>query len=398
MTTLRIVESHEYKAALELSMYAFQAASMSEEERDTYLERTKQLAEVWGVFDEKEQLAAKMNLLDFEVMIAGKAFAMGGVASVSTWPEYRRKGYVAQLLQHGLQEMRNKKQSISMLHPFSFAFYRRYGWETYIEYKQYGMSTQELPKIKQIKGSMERIMKPLDEWASLNNIYATYIQHYTGMLVRPEPIWKFNVLEDKGLHAAVYRNDAGEQRGYILYKIEKSKFIVDEMIFLDEEAREQLWKYICQHDSMVKEIEWSAPIDDYFTQLIDNPRIKQEVKPYFMARIVDVEQFVTQYPFEKTGKSHDITIKIEDDVASWNDHVFDIHISENGVAQIEQVVDVAEQKDIITVSIQSLTSMMMGYQTVDMLTKTNRLQGPKNTIEVLKQVIPSQTTYLSDFF
>ncbi len=54
---------------------------------------------------------------------------MGGVAGVATYPEYRRSGYVKELLQHSLQTMKKDGYTVSMLHPFAVAFYRKYGWE-----------------------------------------------------------------------------------------------------------------------------------------------------------------------------------------------------------------------------------------------------------------------------
>ncbi|TKH33755.1 GNAT family N-acetyltransferase, partial [Paenibacillus polymyxa] len=40
-------------------------------------------------------------------------------------------GMVSRLLTHALEEMKTAGQSLSFLHPFSFAFYRKFGWETY---------------------------------------------------------------------------------------------------------------------------------------------------------------------------------------------------------------------------------------------------------------------------
>ncbi len=52
---------------------------------------------------------------------------MGGVAGVATYPEYRRSGYVKELLQHSLQTMKKDGYTVSMLHPFAVSFYRKYG-------------------------------------------------------------------------------------------------------------------------------------------------------------------------------------------------------------------------------------------------------------------------------
>ena len=62
---------------------------------------------------EGEDLAAKLHLIPFHIYIGKEKFKMGGVAGVATYPEYRRSGYVKELLQHSLQIM--KKMAIQSL-------------------------------------------------------------------------------------------------------------------------------------------------------------------------------------------------------------------------------------------------------------------------------------------
>lgn len=116
---IRTVTEEHYEDSLDLSSFAFQM-SMTNEERAT---RRSQFhpEEKWGAFEE-DKLLAQLTLLPLSVYINGKKFAMGGLAGVSTWPEYRRQGLVSQLLCHSLETMRQAGQTISMLHPFEFSF------------------------------------------------------------------------------------------------------------------------------------------------------------------------------------------------------------------------------------------------------------------------------------
>ena len=75
------------------------------------LTKMKESHEVYGIM-EGEDLAAKLHLIPFHIYI-GKKFKMGGVAGVATYPEYRRSGYVKELLQHSLQTM--KKMALQSL-------------------------------------------------------------------------------------------------------------------------------------------------------------------------------------------------------------------------------------------------------------------------------------------
>ena len=88
----------------------------------------KESHEIYGIMEGKD-LAAKLHLIPFHIYIGKEKFKMGGVAGVATYPEYRRSGYVKELLQHSLQTMKKDGYTVSMLHPFAVSFYRKYGWE-----------------------------------------------------------------------------------------------------------------------------------------------------------------------------------------------------------------------------------------------------------------------------
>src|SRR5690606_11959965 len=144
---LRALTTADFEESMKLSSFAFQyplTAEQLEERRASFL--TDDVYRV-GVF-QHEHLCAQVTLLHLNVYVNGELFSMGGIAGVSTWPEHRRHGYVARILKELLVKMKENGQSISMLHPFSFSFYRKYGWETYIEYKQYEMSADHLSSLR----------------------------------------------------------------------------------------------------------------------------------------------------------------------------------------------------------------------------------------------------------
>ena len=125
MNVIQLKED-KFREALRLSEYAFQY-KVDEERLKQQLIKMKESHEVYGIM-EGEDLAAKLHLIPFHIYMGKEKFKMGGVAGVATYPEYRRSGYVKELLQHSLQTMK-KMDTVSMLHPFAVSFYRKYGWE-----------------------------------------------------------------------------------------------------------------------------------------------------------------------------------------------------------------------------------------------------------------------------
>lgn len=63
------------------------------------------------------------------------------------------------------------------------------------------------------------------------------------------------------------------------------------MFIVNREAQRGLWNFICQHDSMLNEVELTVRMEEDLDFLTVEPRVKQDIYPYSMARIVDVEGF-----------------------------------------------------------------------------------------------------------
>ena len=395
LVELRNITVDEVEASLELAMYAFQF-KLSENELEQSKARVK-LDEVWGVFDE-DQLIAQLTLLPLHAYIGGKPMAMGGIAGVSTWPEHRRQGAVAQLMVHALKQMRDNGQTISFLTPFDFQFYRRYGWEMYVEYKAYTIETSLLPPRCQVGGTIKRYNE-LDQSLvdRIAPVYENYASGYNGTLVRSGGWWFQSIFKRNQGQVAVYTNAEDQITGYLFYKIENREFIVHEMVYLNPDARQGLWNFISNHDSMIERVQLKAPSDDSLSYLLSNPRFEQKLIPYFMGRIVDVESFLTNYPFASAVEHGKLTIAITDEYAPWNEGVYQIEFNENGHAVTKYNQPNADEAQI-SCSIQSLSAMMIGFKRPLELAQLLQLQGDPQAIHFLEARIPTKTTYLMDFF
>ncbi|MGG4219559.1 GNAT family N-acetyltransferase [Paenibacillus jamilae] len=393
---IRQLQREEFEAAIELSQYAFQF-TMSPEDLEKAKKKFKP-EQTWGVFDGPD-LNAKLTLLPLQVYIHGQVFDMGGIAGVATWPEKRRGGMVSRLLTHALEQMKNAGQSLSFLHPFSFAFYRKFGWETYTEYKKYVIPIDKFPAKLKTEGVVKRDVKNISE---LDQVYQSYASRYNGTLVRDKEWWQERILNEN-YQTVVYYTDAGDPQGYALYKIEDKQLNCDELVYESETARRALWTYFANHDSMITQGEFIyIPADDNLPFLLDDPRIQQETVPYFMGRIVDVAAFVQRYPFEQIGEETSLTFHLTDRYAPWNEGVWRLTITAEGHGHLDRV-DTSDLPDHATVAdlelgIQSLTTLMLGYQQADDLYNWGRIEGSSKSVTALKRVIPIKQTFLLDFF
>ncbi|MEE4565333.1 enhanced intracellular survival protein Eis [Paenibacillus polymyxa] len=393
---IRQLQSEEFEAAIGLSQYAFQFTMTPED-----LEKAKKKfkpEQTWGIFDGPD-LNAKLTLLPLQVYIHGQVFDMGGIAGVATWPEKRRGGMVSRLLTHALEEMKTAGQSLSFLHPFSFAFYRKFGWETYTEYKKYVIPIDKFPAKLKTEGIVKRDIKNISE---LDQVYQSYASRYNGTLVRDKAWWQERILNEN-YRTVLYYTDAGDPQGYALYKIEDKQLNCDELVYENETARRALWTYFANHDSTITQGKFIyVPADDNLPFLLDDPRIQQETVPYFMGRIVDAVAFVERYPFEQIGEETSLTLHLTDRYAPWNEGVWRLTITAEGQGHLARVdtsnLSVNDTVADLELGIQSLTTLMLGYQQADNLFNWGRIEGSSESVAALKRVVPTKQTFLLDFF
>lgn len=400
---IRQLKKEEIEMSLQLSSFAFQYTIPKEDWEKAVSGEVPD--EVWGGFD-GEQLVAKVRVRPLRAYLQGRIVEMGGIAAVASWPEYRRGGIVASLLIRALSVMREAGQAISFLTPFSFAFYRRYGWETYTDRIKYTVETALLPRIEpeRVPGQVIRVGNDVE---LLSPIYEKYASMFNGMLNRSKE-WSEELLDRKKGQVSIYRDQYDEPQGYIHYQVKNNELFIHELITLNHEAKLGLWRYIANHDSMIKQVVLFAPTDYALPFLLDNPRIKQEIEPYFMARIVDIEKLIEQYSFLVStdrrarwsdGKSVRLHIHITDQHAHWNNGLWELTVHGDGSAKIcRSGLENNAHNPRLSCDIQTLSTLLMGYKRASYLYEIGRLQGDEWLAQLLEAIVPVQTTFLSDFF
>ena len=386
MNVIRLKED-KFKEALRLSESAFQY-KVDEERLQQQLIKMKESHEIYGIM-EGEDLAAKLHLIPFHIYIGKEKFKMGGVAGVATYPEYRRSGYVKELLQHSLQTMKKDGYTVSMLHPFAVAFYRKYGWELCADLLICHMTKSDLVMKKHVNGTVKRFNKE-NHPEEVEKLYETFAARFSGMLIRDKKWWLQAVYDD--LTLAIYYDENKTAAGYMLYKIENNKMTVEEFVPLHNEARNGLWNFICQHDSMIKELEMTVSENEPLLYTLQEPRVKAEIKPYFMGRIVDVEQFLKQYELNWNDVQQEVILHITDSFAQWNN--VSVRLANHEITIMkEETIDRGIKLDI-----NALSTIMFGYKRPLQLNELEIISGSEAEIQAFEKIVPVREAFIYDFF
>lgn len=396
---IRPLEESDLKQFNELLSYVFQITEADIEESG-YADKREMIqskrpilvySKVFGWFDH-EKLVSQIAIYPCEVNIHGKQYKMGGVTGVGTYPEYARQGLMLELVKVALENMREDGQTISYLYPYNIPYYRAKGWEIMSDKLSFKIRDTQLPKYVDVPGNVER--HPVDHEDVLA-VYNQFAKRNHGALKRTdfhwEEYWRYENEEERT--AAVYYDEAGEAKGVLFYWVAEEVFHAKEMFYLNQEARNGLWNFIGAHFSMVYRIEGDIYKNEPLSFLLEDSKIKETIEPYYMARIVDVERFLKDFPFKSFKRSFHFVVT--DPVAEWNRGIFGLQWDEGseGVKVTREAIGEAVYLDI-----QTLTCLLMNYRRVAYLSLVERIETSKNTLRILEEIIPDNAAYFSDYF
>lgn len=386
---IRQVEPNYKEQAKRLWMYCF---GMSEEVVERILSDIFKPDICLGAFIEND-LVACLYILPFEIYFFQNSMKMGGIAGVATLPEYRRHYCARNLLIKALEVMKTRGQIFSMLAPFSYSFYRKYGWELCYHYKEYILNIEDFKKFGNGFGQF----RPLNNEDILNmmEVYNKYMCVYNGAINRTKAQWERSMQKDgENVHKYGLFDEYGTLQGYILYTIGNGKFSIKELVYSSPKARDEIFKFIYMHSAQASQVVWRAPADDNTMLMLDNPRREIKIVPGMMARIVDLISVIKNYPF-KTSCTGKFVLKVEDPWAPWNDGCFEVKI-DSGKAEIYKIQD---DKWDVKCSIGTLTQIMMGYTSISEANNTGSIQVEhNNVIDRLQEILLPKVTFMNDFF
>lgn len=352
---------------------------------------TMEKADVIGWFD-NDNLISQVVVYPMKINIFGKIYNMAGLTGVGTYPEYSNRGLMHKLLEQALKNMIKKAQTICYLYPYSIPYYRRKGWEIISDRISYEIKDYQLPKHKQVPGHIERVMVDSEE---LKLTYNNYANNTHGAIIRDELAWnEYFMWDSDDIKAAIYYNEFNEADGYLIYKIENEVFYIKDMIFNNETARTGLWNFASAHFSMIDKVKGNTYTDEPLAFLLEDASIKEDISPYYMARIVDFKEFIANYPFKPDEIKREWKFNLIDPILENNQGTFLLTIDKKGHGAVVKITEKCED----SINIQTMTTMLMGYKRPDYLAKIGRIKADPSTIDMLEDAIEQQTPYISDYF
>jgi predicted acetyltransferase len=350
---------------------------------------------------EDGKLASTYVIVDYNMFVRGTLMKMGGIAAVASRPEQRKKGHVTALLTESLKVMRENKQYISVLYPFKFSFYRRYGYIHCADYRWVISTPQNILLPKNFQPLEVKELTHDESYDIVHPIREKIGQKYNFVVFDDATSWKYHNLGKKSKIYGIIDN--GEYVGYFIFKREKTKgrwdirlsfrdVIVDSM-----HARLTVLDFIKKHVDQCKDFRMNFIGDeqatDYFDNLWDGDDYHNHESGGPMFRIIDIEKAIESLKFDNQ-LNVSFTINVEDEYAPWNNGVMKIDI-DKGKAKVSRV---NKQEADLQTEIRAFTQLFVGYRSLDDLIDASRVNIKPESRDKINKTFPKQITRLHTSF
>jgi predicted acetyltransferase len=319
-----------------------------------------------GIRDERG-LQANVTIHHYRALLGADVVApMGGIAGVATAPASRGRGYAGAGLRYALEVMRETGEFISTLFPFSWEYYRRFGWEWVGVERRYVLPAGVLkvvPETERVRPATE------DDRTAIDAAYSRHARRYRGALVRDENLWGaiLNHRRDWFTSTYVYGGEGGVE-GYLTFRGGKEERTdLREFVALTPEARSGLLGLLKRMEMQARSWAWSAPEDDPLWTSLCHWDVETRIKPVTQGRVVDVPAALEAWTpsLESSGA---VTLAVTDDCAPWNARTWRAEYADGEVR-----VSPTSSEPQVSLDIQALSQAYFGTPSLGELRVAGRL-------------------------
>lgn len=314
-------------------------------------------------------LVSCLTVIPSVLRIGDVPVPVGGVAGVATLPEHQGRGYASRLLSQTVNALASELcYPLSALFPYSYAYYRRFGWEMASSSVRWAGVSADLPRYTE--ASCVHPVSTRDDYEAVHRAHSAATQGRTVACERDARRWTVIETMSAGREAFVYESANGVIEGYLFLERRTEAgggvtLHIIEMHGLSDASRRGLVGFLARQD--VAELQWSASPADlalfglFETVRPEAPAPRLHPEPGMMVRITDLPTALSRLHavhlapmLAEEGRS--LTIRAGD--ALQPENRTPIRLTPDGVE-----VGGDTDRDWIAANIRVLAQLYLGYQT-----------------------------------
>jgi len=347
--------------------FAGKAPEDYEEQLKNPLEHSKGYENCLGGFDKDGNLIAAINMLPYEMSFDGNIVKMCGIAGVVTAPEARGTGVMGKVYEQCLAKMKEDGYLFSILFPFSYAYYRKFGYELAYEKRSTKVPIDCFRKYPFPKDSV-KFWKKGDSIDDLKFVYESFKQGRNYAINRSNESWE-KIVEDAdpyiNLHYTYIHYDSnGKADAYISFKSkrpdkhDRNEMHISEFAWATKEGMLDMFGFIGGLSPQFGTVHWNVPEDiDLGSMFAEGWDVETKAHTNFMTRIVDLPKALSmmRVPAIPSGK---VVMDVIDKSMPCNSGKYAVSWN-SGKLTVEKT----EANPDISTSIETLVQLIVGYTT-----------------------------------
>ena len=350
---------------------------------------------IYGAIDETGRVLAGMEVLTYIMWFDGHKVPMYGIGGVASLPESRRQGNVRKIFEKVFDDIYEKGAVFSHLYPFSYDYYRKFGYEHAGSVRRYKLPLENARKLKN-NGTAHEFVKGYDNSdevrGKLIEIYEAYASRHNMMVSRNEDRWNgvFKVALFGADRLYYWRDTSGEIKSWVKFKKEGDTMQVHDIAWLDHESMLGILQFMGMFDGAADSLRITASPefipDLYWNEIYD---IEEERATMGMNRVVDAKRALELIKKDGEGK---FKIKVVDDFAGWNNNIYAVEYG-SGECAVKTGADNAD----IEVSARALMQMVLGMYGLEQIAYRADVQVNAN-MQTLAGIFCKKNVLLADYF
>jgi predicted acetyltransferase len=331
---IRVITQDELLAVHNLHEHAFHTLPLSARARARVQSRVE-VERTVAAFD-GGAMAGAAGAFSFRMRVPGALAAVAGVSLVAVLPSYRRRGILASLMRHQLDDLHERGEAVAALYASEARIYGRFGYERASWHAGFslrggegelaaGAPTDEALRL--------RIAEPESARAELAKVYEMVLDERPGFFARNEAWWDRALADEPEYRQGatplrcVLAEDASGPRGYALFsgreRWDGDAFLPDsviqarEVMTADPAASAAIWGDLLSRDLTTEFRLPMRPVDDPLLHLLADPRrVRARVTDGLWVRLVDVPSALAQ---RRYACPVDVVIEVTDESCGWNE-------------------------------------------------------------------------------
>jgi predicted acetyltransferase len=353
---------------------------------------------IWAAYDGDKKMVSLLHIHDFQMCFDGHTVGMGGIGGVSTLPEARTGGYMRRINEVILPYMKERGMVFSFLYPWSYAFYRKFGYElcytpNHVRIPMDFFRNYPFP-------DNITMYESGGDTAPYHEVYTAFIQDKNLPIARSPGDMRERMDKDPYVtrtYAYLHRDAAGKPDAYILYKADMrgdsgNSMRVRELVWSAADGLHALFGFIGGLAPQFEHFIWDAPSAfNVFPLFPESYEISVSRPAKGMNRILNVQKaFELMQAPEQPGR---VSIQVKDKFMPCNDGIYTVEWESNQVTSVKRASAPADMET----DVETLAQLVTGFITPEVARMKRAVQIKGNEAR-LQDLFPLKNLIMMDSF